>query len=323
MVIREKLIMIVAGLCIVSGLMGYAVTGFGLEGLNEGVAYERIWELDSEQLDRLSIQSDYNVLVQFVPSEDGRNTVHLRGKVHEEVLSQLEQTKVTHNKLNLLLKRPKRIEFKYLDFTGIDEQIITVALTDEKLIKSLEAELGSSQITIKNGILNYLDVRVGSGQVSIEQMEAEKLDLQVSSGNMELSDILGSVEAKVGSGSIKVNKVQGNFKAEGSSGSITGSDITGDIDVQVRSGNIRLENTLGKVRVETTSGDIRLDQKAVSETLATTSSGNIRIFVPRDFAGFYDAQARSGSIRTPESKRETDQYIKARTNSGDIGIELR
>jgi DUF4097 and DUF4098 domain-containing protein YvlB len=167
---------------------------------------------------------------------------------------------------------------------------IIFSVTDEAFLESLKLKLDSDNLTVTDAaIAKVIDAQmiVNSGSLNINNFKSDQLDIVMDSGNF------------------------------------TGHIVTADITASVNSGNIKLENTTGRSSLSVDSGNIRLYKLDNSNAEISANSGNVYIQVPSSFAGFYDLQADSGTIHSPESKRKSKDYIKVRTDSGNIKIEQK
>lgn len=280
----RKIWFALALICIAVGLGGLLFTGFDFIKNTGETEYSKKWTFEPGQLNALEIKSDYRVRVEFVQSSDQTNFIEVKGKASEEVAGKVENAAIAGNVLRLDLNNAWKLELRFLNFSGLGEQVVTVSLADDAILDTLKADTGSNKITIHRGRVKNASLVTSSGGLRIDGLTAD--DIQLAS----------------------------------SSGSIRGAGIAGNVTVQGSSGKVVLEQSEGAARIHTTSGSVTLTQAKVSETDVRASSGSVRITVPYDFAGVYDVQTGSGSENVPESKGQTNEVVKVRTSSGSVKI---
>ncbi|MFC5403524.1 DUF4097 family beta strand repeat-containing protein [Cohnella soli] len=253
--------------------------------------FEKEWTFSASDLRKLDITSDYNVSVKFVKSEDGRNTIKLNGKGTEKMIENTKSTSIVDKSLKLNLTRmPKRyIQIFDLTFHREKEELI-VALSDDAMLDSLRIKLDSGNITVDDASLVRLgeaNLSADSGNIKLNRYKSERLIVDVDSGN------------------------------------ITGDGVSANTTASADSGNIKFENMSGPTHFSVDSGNIKLYKLDTASADLKADSGNVYVEVPAEFAGAYDLRANAGSVRSPDSKNETTDYIKARTDSGNIRVEQR
>ncbi|WP_373233053.1 DUF4097 family beta strand repeat-containing protein [Cohnella sp.] len=251
--------------------------------------FEKKWTFESAELRKLAISSDYDVNIAFVKSTDGANSIFLKGAGTEKMIEKIKSTEISNQSLQLdLVRTPKRF-INFFDFSfenAIEEFIISVK--DDALLELLELELDSGNIKVIDAAnIQIIDAEVSldSGNFNLNNFKSDQLNIEVDSGN------------------------------------ITGDKVTAELTASVDSGNIRLKNATGRSNLSVDSGSISLYKLDTADAEITADSGNVYVQVPSSFAGFYDLQVDSGTVKSPESKRETKDYIKVTTDSGNIKIE--
>nr|WP_152619360.1 DUF4097 family beta strand repeat-containing protein [Cohnella kolymensis] len=228
--------------------------------------------------------------VSFVKSGNGTNSVLLQGKGTPKMIEDTTKTEISEQSLQLALTREGR-GFNLFNFNLSDStQHLTISVTDDAVWEKLNLELDSGNVRVNDAAVTKLldaKITVDSGNISIKNFKSEQLNFQVDSGNVTAED------------------VQAN--------------LTGATD----SGNIQIRNFAGDSKLSVDSGNIKLYKQDIGETDLSADSGNVYVQMPSSFAGFYDLQADSGSVRAPDSKRETNDYVKVRTDSGNITVEQK
>jgi len=148
-------------------------------------------------------------------------------------------------------------------------------------------------------------------------MNNTNVDLTVSSGNMNVASISSeNILINVSSGNIRINNCQGKIKVANKSGNMTIDNFSGNGMFDTKSGNINLF-------INGIIGDLSL----------TVSSGTINLMTNRNVSYILDADVRSGNIRIPDIKTQTNTKaqhiigpdplyrITAKCGSGNINIK--
>lgn len=265
--------------------------------------YEHTLKLDG--LKELAITSDsLGIEVEFVPSTDGSNSIHIAGKAKPEVIDQIKSARVNNGKLDLRMKEKWRIGF--FDFSGWnDKQIVTVALTDEAQKSLEEFKLNSD-----------------SGSVRVDGAAAVNGSVQTDSGSIKLSSFQGEAwSLKSDSGSIKLDSYDGsNLSMTSDSGSIHAGTVRAKLKASSDSGSITVDHLSGVTEVKSDSGSIRIVKEDDTGANVSSDSGSVRITVPASYNGSYDLKSDSGSIHNPDPVGTSGELIKVRTDSGSIRI---
>ncbi|GAA0379125.1 DUF4097 family beta strand repeat-containing protein [Bacillus horti] len=321
---RDSNLIKLAFVLVGAGLIGLFLTfGLGFSDLNDDIEFEKQWEFSADSFNEISILSSYMVDVQFVPSTNERSTIHIEGKAAEEVVSKIGQTVINGQTLVLDLKKDRFQLDLLFNLEWLSKQTVTIALAEGTTLQSLYTETGSNRITIRNADVQKAEVRTSSGSIHVNGLKAQdNIRLHASSGAIRAEQLTGSeIELRTSSGSIHLDSVEGNsISVESSSGAIKATEVQGDTAFRSSSGSINLEHSGGTLQTSSSSGSVRVTQSDVSETSVSTTSGSVRLTVPRSFNGYYEARSNSGTMRVPESKRQSEQYINVQTSSGSIRI---
>lgn len=180
----------------------------------------------------------------------------------------------------------------------------------------------------------------GSGDCDVRGLHAD-VDVSTGSGDVELEEISGAVRAETGSGSVRAQRVAGSLDAHTGSGDI-GAVLTGPGDVRARtgSGSAEIRGVSGGLAVDTGSGDVVAEGVPRSPWQLGTSSGNVRVRLPRQVSYDVDLSTGSGDIEvgrpvatTVQGPVDSDRHhvtgrigaggplIRVHTGSGDVSIE--
>jgi DUF4097 and DUF4098 domain-containing protein YvlB len=272
---------------ILIGLAG--VISFGWKTNDDLSDFEKKWTYSAAELRMLHIVSDYNVNVSFVKSTDGSNSIQLKGHGSKEMIEKTKNTEISSQSLKLDLTQMPKKYINFFDFSSIGtKEDLVISVTNESLLDSLMIEIGSSNLTVTDAAnvrITDAELSADSGNLTIDNFKSDRLNAKVDSGN------------------------------------INGNAITAELTASADSGNIKFESMTGRASLSVDSGNIKLYKLDNSNAELSADSGNIYVQVPASFAGFYDLQAGSGTVHSPESKRQTKDYVKARTDSGNIKVE--
>ncbi|TVX97155.1 DUF4097 family beta strand repeat-containing protein [Cohnella terricola] len=251
--------------------------------------FEKEWTFSADDLRTLSVVSDYNVSMKFIKSEDGRNSIRLKGRGTEKMIEKAQGAEIADRTLKLdLVRMPKRyINLFNFDFRNNKEEFV-IAVTDDAMLDKLKIKVDSGNIDLTDA----------------PTLSIKDADLSTDSGNLKFNDFHSdTLNIKIDSGNIKGGRLSTNLTASTDSGNITIENMTGQARISVDSGNVKL------YKLDTSNAEIKTD------------SGNIYVQVPASFAGVYDLKVDSGRVRSPDSKHQTTDYVKVRTDSGNITIE--
>jgi len=244
--------------------------------------YHKKWTIDNDTLSHLIVNSEYNTDIEFIQSTDGTQSIELTGLFEDEVISQLNKV------------QPQKGEF---NINMVDDSFTFFSIS----FKSQTATLIVSLPNLDQ--LEEVGLHFTSGNGTVTNLSANDIEITSQSGNVELQSIFAK-----------------QLRIEANSGNITASDIQGNANFSIKSGNMDIINYAGEGTFKANSGNIELIQKGASSLDISAKSGNVTLTADPNFKGFYDVNADSGNIHSPESLRLTKDLIKVRTNSGDINI---
>jgi hypothetical protein len=285
----KKLWYLTAFSLIIIGLAG--VISYDWKTTENLPEFEKQWTFSAADLRKLNIVSDYQVNVSFVKSTDGTNSISLKGQGTDKMIEKIMSTEISSQSLQLELVQTPKKYFNFFDFNWVDaKEEFIISVTDDAFLESLKMKLDSDKLAVTDAaIVKVVDAQmtVDSGNLILNNFKSDRLDIDIDTGNF------------------------------------TGNIVTADITASVNSGNIKLENTTGRSSISVDSGSIRLYKLDNTNAEISVDSGNVYVQVPTSFAGFYDLQADSGNIDSPDPKRESKDYIKVRTDSGNIKIEQK
>ncbi|SFF16404.1 Putative adhesin [Paenibacillus catalpae] len=266
--------------------------------------YTHTLKLD-DNMQELSIESDsLGLEVNFVPSTDGSNSIHVEGKAKPEVIDQIKNARVENGKLDLRMKEKWRMNF--FDFSGWnDKQLVTVSLTDEAMssLESFKLDSDSGSVRVNGAKAVNSSVATESGSIRLGSFEGDKLSLKSDSGSIKLDSFTGS-----------------SLALSSESGSIHAGTVVAELRASSDSGSITIDRLNGKSVVKSDSGSIRIMKEDTAGADVNSDSGSVKIDLPASYGGMYDLDSDSGSIHKPEQKGTSNEVIKVRTDSGSIRI---
>lgn len=189
---------------------------------------------------------------------------------------------------------------------------------DYHILVPEKVELNVSSISgdvIISDISGGIDVDVTSGDLWIKRVKGH-LALETTSGDVEISMIEGGVIASGTSSDLEIFDIKGNLNLSSTSGNVSAEDVVGSIQINNTSGDISLKEMQGNIDATTVSGDVMIDQKEGGLHLESssgdvevktkifpqykyymeTSSGYIRLLLPRDSNAEVELETSSGSL---------------------------
>lgn len=267
---------------ILVGIIGMAANKFKFG--EELIRYQNKWELeDAENLKKLSISSNMEINFTFEDSGDAGGYIAFDGKLKPEYIDILQSFNPSGSEIELNLTPPHKLQFMSVDFYSPKGKL-TVVLPSSTKLDDLELSTFSNNIQVNGASSKTVAISVKSGNIKLSQIRAEQLNV------------------------------------ENISGYIRGSDIQASTQLVNYSGNVLLEDMEGPVDIEVSSGNVNLGLVGVSPVNILCRSGDVKVQPDPTFRGFYDLKSLSGSVRAPESLKETTDTIQIETYSGNIDI---
>jgi len=217
------------------------------------------------------------------------------------------------NDSNLILKEfMTRNSPKYFANINNSGGVLTISNGERPWLIRTRIEIYVPKIFTDNLIFNLKSGNLTSNY----NMNHTSINLTVSSGNMNIKNISSeNILVNVYSGNIKINSCQGKINAVN------------------RSGNITVDNFSGCGIFDVNSGNINLNVNNIIEDLfLSANSGIINLMINENISFILDADVRSGNIRIPNLKTQTNtkaqhiigsnpiHKISAKCSSGNINI---
>ncbi|WP_339157884.1 DUF4097 family beta strand repeat-containing protein [Paenibacillus sp. FSL W8-0186] len=310
---------LIATLCIILGIGGMIYQGFDFE--KEQPAYTQKWTFGDDELQSLSIDSDYNVNFEFIHSPDGTNYVEASGNLPQKSIDKLTGTKIAAQSLALHFQEEYVIRFLSFNFRS-STQHVTVALADpERSLNQISVDLLANNGNFKALRAKEISLETKSGNLTAQNLTADRLKIQNFSGIISLDEIAADTDIKLTSGNVRLNNIRGSLTSEMTSGDFSAQDMKGDIQVTATSGNIKISEWTGNGTIKSTSGNITIKEQRSDSLDISIHSGNVALSADPEFQGIYDLRATSGRIEAPDSPSVTEDLIKVRSTSGNITIK--
>lgn len=201
------------------------------------------------------------------------------------------------------------------------QQLLINSNSNNIEIKFIKSSNQTNYVEVKGNIkeetIDALEnIVISNGNLPIDFTSAPNFNFQFLNFNMLSSrqyitvaladqNILDSLQVSLSSGNVYLYDIEAT-----------------QVETSLNSGNLSIKGLISeRVVLKTGSGNITIIQSNVNTLDVEAGSGNVTITPASQFSGFYDLQANSGSVRAPESKRETTDVIKVRTRSGNIKVK--
>lgn len=181
----------------------------------------------------------------------------------------------------------------------VDEDSLTIRHGERRKLFNILS--GYVELYLPKSFFGTLNVKSISGKIQADaRLRLSELNLSNTSGRIELDDVIA--------GNAVLFTVSGGISAKG---------LRAYASVHSTSGAIAIQRAEGKGEFKTVSGGIDvLFDTATGDISAKSTSGRVRIGLPRDLSYYLDASSVSGSIQTPGG--ETLEGGK-RSRVGSIG----
>jgi len=151
----------------------------------------------------------------------------------------------------------------------------------------------------------------GSHNIKVRFMikvpESYNLNLKTGGGSIDVSDLIGQVEARTSGGSIELGRIKGDVEINTSGGSIDVDEVAGNIDAHTSGGSVRAKIT----------------QQPTKDAKLSTSGGSVTAFLLPSIKVDLKASTGGGRVR---SDFDVDGSVSKRKIVGKInggGPELR
>lgn len=280
--------------------------------------HKQKWTLN--QLKSLTINSDYDVDVKFINSNDNSNYVEISGNMKQDTIDLLKETVASDDSLQLNVTQKSSWSFISFDFNSTKQQI-TVALSNREDLDNVQFKLQSNNGTFSDLSGKTIEISSTSGNLELNNVRTNQLTVKNTSGNITTNQVEGDTEIKLSSGNIKINDLNGSLKLSSTSGNITADNVNGSVSSSLTSGTTKFTNFTGPGIFKSTSGNITLSDQRSDSLDITNQSGNVTLSLDHEFKGIYDLKTTSGNINAPDSPRQNTDLIKVRVTSGNIRIK--
>lgn len=188
--------------------------------------------------------------------------------------SEVSELDLIYTSKNLHVYQAEGDQIVVKEYLLIDQENRKAQVTKER------KEDGSQKVTITGGKRNaFTFVLIGMGErieIYLPKENLLKLGLQTGSGNIKAEKISGKLVVNTGSGNITLEGFMGEGSAKAGSGNIKveADQLIGDFDVKTSSGNIRLrlpKDLSFQAELQTGSGNIDTD---FDSSLSYNKKGN-------------------------------------------------
>lgn len=303
-ILTPVLLLIIAGIWVVNALQ--------LGGPPANQQYTRQWQANSGAIKHLTIQSGYEIAVQFTDSPDQQDHIVLEGEVTAAIRDTLQQTNVQNGSLQIEMNMQRKPWQLTTPKLSPHVQHITVQLANPDSLDSADFHLISAQTNLNHIQAKQITVQSVSGRIKAEQLNGNAT-LKTSSGDMIIQEWKGStLQVQSGSGDIKLGSVQGH---------VTSTAGSGKLDMQQLNGSARLQSESGDIMIHQTNLSDDSNKQPTSHPLEiTTDSGDIQLVEPPAASHGYDAQSESGTVTVPQPNVSNNSSIQLRSTSGNITI---
>ncbi|WP_211747351.1 DUF4097 family beta strand repeat-containing protein [Paenibacillus sp. Marseille-Q4541] len=309
-----------AVLCIVVGLIGVAF--FGFEFGDKRVDYDQELSFQAEDIDSLLVKTEDSTHIIFTSTDENNVSVHFKGKWKPDTIEGLKQLQPENARLTVDTR--SKDSFSFFSFsTDFSKNVMEISIPKEKWLTEVSLDNVSSDNDITGLYAKRITLKSTSGNLNLSNIQAEELSAKLTSGTMKADQVKASEFAsfELTSGNLKLSSIEAKeITTKQQSGDVQAKDIQGNYNASLTSGNLTVDGLAGEGTIRMKSGDVDIVQKTKGNLDIETISGNVDVEATSDFAGFYDVQATSGNIHTPDSLRTGTELIKVRTISGDIKI---
>jgi len=216
-----------------------------------------------------------------------------------------------------------------------DNLVLKEFMTRSSPVYFANIEKSQDAIRISNGVRPmFIRTRI---EIYVPKMFTDNLVFNLKSGNLTSNYNMNyaSINLSVSSGNMNVTSVSSeNISVNASSGNIRINSCQGKINAANKSGNITVDNFSGSGRYSVNSGNINLFiNDIIGDLSLSANSGTINLMTNGDISYILDAEVRSGNIRIPDFKAQTNAKaqhtigsnaiykISARCGSGNINIK--
>jgi DUF4097 and DUF4098 domain-containing protein YvlB len=136
-----------------------------------------------------------------------------------------------------------------------------------------------------------------------------------------------NVNLETGGGSIEVSDLVGEVEADTSGGSISLGQIQGDVDVKTSGGSISVEEVAGNIDAHTSGGSVsaKMTKQPTENCRLTTSGGSVTAYLARDIAVDLDASTSGGRVKSDfmVEGRVKKTSIDGKINGGGPQLKMK
>ncbi|MDP4096184.1 DUF4097 domain-containing protein [Paenibacillus sp. P96] len=291
----NKKISLLGAACIIIGIAGLTLWGWGWNSSISGlipslklgdrdlIEHEQRWTFSDGELQELKLAFPHDANIQFTESGSDEGYVALEGRLEENIIQRLQQTRLEGAKLGLDME-PERQPIELFAFGPGSRSQITVAVP-------------------RGTELSRLDIKDTSGSIEVTNARVQETHIELTSGDLNIRDFRG--------GQLAVNMTSGDVSIQ---------DAKAAVNLELTSGDIELKGLSGDGAIRSTSGSVSVEQREAGNLDIELKSGDVDIRTAPAFKAIYDVRASSGEVEAPVSSPGATNVIKVNTTSGDIRI---
>ena len=229
-----------------------------------------------------------------------------------------EQTRVTHDSGQLVVKAPKlRAWLPRHDGGSID---VTIELPAGSRVH------GTGQLADFRceGPIGECRIKTGLGAISLG--EVATLNLKSGTGDITVDRVTGDAEVTAGSGDVRVRELARSAVIKNSNGDTWVGVADRDLRISAANGSIAIDIANADVSAKSANGDVRLGEAARGSVALETKLGDVEVGIREGVAAWLDVSSTAGKIHNaleasgrPEPTEETIE-VRARTTVGAIVV---
>ncbi len=127
------------------------------------------------------------------------------------------------------------------------------------------------------------------------------------------------LEIRTSNGRVEVTGTQGLVDVVTSNGKVEVSHVSGDVEATTSNGSIVVADVVGNARLRSSNGRVTLERIEAENIVAKTSNGRINA---SDVSGSAEMETSNGSIELKITSLPDSPVLKAKTNNGNIFMEV-
>jgi len=289
-------------------------------------------EVAGQETDRVHVVA--TVVARAATKEQARDLA-------EQVSLRLEQTA---DGLGIRIDKPDPARRRFISIsyevtvprqTGIDCSSASGSVNLADLTGEVSARTASGSVEA-TGIAGTIHLHSSSGSITCDRVDSAEVHLESASGAVRLTNgsALRVCQLLAASGPVTARRIEADsLRMASSSSRVTLNDAQAEaINLHAGSGSVTAgQVSCERLQAESTSGDIsvafRPDAPGDVAANVKSSTGSVRVVVPRDFAGQVDLRASSGTVRMSKPVAVTSKpgrnYVRGTVGDGAGSLLVR